>query len=183
MISLGRVLKPAAFMDRDGVLNVDTGYVFRWEDFVWVAGAKDAVKLLNEAGYLVFVVTNQSGIARGYFKEADIVALHCWMNQELGACGAHVDAFYYCPHHPNATSIPYRKVCGCRKPAPGLLLQAMEEWPVDKSGSFLVGDKRSDLEAAIGAGLPGYLFKGSDLFVFIKNLLVKRRGYAFERTW
>ncbi|MFZ5649808.1 MAG: D-glycero-alpha-D-manno-heptose-1,7-bisphosphate 7-phosphatase [Bacillota bacterium] len=171
MISRSKALRPAVFLDRDGVLNVDTGYVFRREDFVWVAGAKEAVRLLNEMGYFVFVVTNQSGIARGYYTEADVAFLHRWVNRELNACGARVDAFYYCPHHPEAAVELYRKACSCRKPAPGLILRALKEWPVDRGRSFLIGDKRRDLEAAAGAGLPGYLFEGPDLYEFVRHIL------------
>ncbi len=91
-------LKPAAFLDRDGVLNRDSGYVWRREDFYWLPGAKRAVKRLNDAGYLVFVVSNQAGVARRLYKPEDVEALHRWVNDELGKSGAHIDAFYYC--HP-----------------------------------------------------------------------------------
>jgi len=182
LISRSKTLKPAAFLDRDGVLNVDTGYVFRREDFVWVAGAKEAVRLLNEMGYFVFVVTNQSGIARGYYTEADVAFLHRWVNRELNVCDARVSAFYYCPHHPEAAVESYRMACKCRKPAPGLLLRALKEWPVDRDRSFLIGDKRIDIEAAAGAGLPGYLFEWPDLYEFVKDLLTRRGDKFFERT-
>lgn len=164
-------LRPAAFLDRDGVLNVDSGYVHRAGDFVWMPGAKEAVKFLNDSGYLVFVVTNQSGVARGYYTEKQVNDLHRWMNAELSRRGARIDAFYYCPHHPREGTGIYKKICTCRKPAPGLLLKASREWPADKRKSFLIGDKESDLQAAAGAGIKGYLFSGGNLLAFVKNIL------------
>jgi len=152
--------RPTAFLDRDGVLNRDTGYVWRPEDFEWLPGAKEAIKLLNDAGYLVIVITNQSGVARGLYGEDDVKRLHGWMNDELGRSGAHIDAFYYCPHHPAEGRAPYRGQCDCRKPAPGMLLQAMREYPIDRAASFMVGDKDIDLEAAKAAGLRGIRVAG-----------------------
>jgi D-glycero-D-manno-heptose 1,7-bisphosphate phosphatase len=150
--------RPAAFLDRDGVLNHDNGYVHRAEDFVWIDGAKAAVKRLNDRGCLVFVVTNQSGIARGLYGPEEVETLHRWMNDQLRAAGAHIDAFYYCPHHPDGVAPGYSIVCDCRKPAPGLLLQAMREWPVQREASFMIGDKAIDMEAAAAAGVTGFRF-------------------------
>lgn len=154
--------RPAAFLDRDGVLNVDKGYIHRAQDFVWIAGAKQAVKQLNGAGYFVFVVSNQSGIARGLYGAAEVEALHRWINDELAVEGAHIDRFYYCPHHPEGVVAEYAIVCDCRKPAPGLLLQAMREWPVEREGSFMIGDKAIDMEAAAAAGVAGFRFHPGD---------------------
>lgn len=162
--------KPAVFLDRDGVLNVDTGYVHRPEEFIWVEGAKEAIKYLNDQGYLVIVVTNQAGVARGYYTERDVHHLHTWINEELALVGAHIDAFYYCPHHAQAGKGAYAVDCGCRKPAPGLLLRALQEWEIDIDKSFMVGDKLSDLEAAEGAGIKGYLFQGGNLYRFFLAL-------------
>ncbi len=150
--------RPAAFLDRDGVLNKDHGYVYRAKEFEWGAGAKKAIKLLNDSGYWVFVVTNQAGSARGYYDAADVERLHRWMNAELGKMGAHIDQFYYCPHHPE-----WDGECDCRKPKPGMLLQAIKDWRVDLSGSFLVGDKMTDLQAAEQAGITGHMFDAMDL--------------------
>lgn len=150
--------RPAAFLDRDGVLNQDTGYVHRARDVVWIEGAKQAVKRLNDRGYFVFVVTNQSGIARGHYGPAEVEALHRWMNEELRAVGAHIDQFYVCPHHPDGIAPGYGIVCDCRKPAPGMLLQAMREWPVRRERSLMIGDKEIDVEAAEAAGIPGIRF-------------------------
>jgi D-glycero-D-manno-heptose 1,7-bisphosphate phosphatase len=156
-------LRPAAFFDRDGVLNVDTGYVSRPDEFAWTPGATDAIQALNAAGYLVFVASNQSGVARGRFTCADVDCLHGWMNRELAHAGARIDAFYYCPHHPTEGSGPYTRECDCRKPKPGLILRACAEWPVDVGRSFLVGNSDRDLEAARRAGVRGVLYDGGDL--------------------
>lgn len=166
--------RPAAFLDRDGVLNVDTGYIYRMESFIWIEGAKEAVRLLNQRGYWVFVVTNQSGVARGYCQEADVQRLHDWINEDLSRIDAHIDAFYYCPHHPEALIESYRQVCDCRKPAPGMILKAMREWPVNRSESFLIGNKEEDLAAADHAGVRSFLFRGSNLYQFVLSILSVR---------
>lgn len=166
-----KTARPAAFLDRDGVLNLDRGYPHRAGQIDWVDGAPAAVALLNRRGYRVFVVTNQSGIARGYYGEEDVRALHRWMADRLAESGARVDAFYYCPHHPTEGAPPYRIACDCRKPRPGMLLQAMAEWPVRREGSFLIGDRETDLAAADAAGIPGHLFPGGDLAAFVARLL------------
>ena len=160
-------LKPALFLDRDGVLNVDKGYVARIEDFEWIPGAKEAVRTFNERGWWVFVVTNQSGIARGFYTEDDMQALHDWMAQELADAGARVDRFYHSPYHPDGEVAAYRKTSIDRKPGPGMLLSAMAEFPVDRDRSFLVGDKETDIQAAKAAGVRGFLFAGGDLKVFL----------------
>jgi D,D-heptose 1,7-bisphosphate phosphatase len=154
--------RPAVFLDRDGVINRDTGYIYRKEDFVWCEGAREGIRRLNDCGYFVFVVTNQAGIARGLYRPADVERLHRWINRELGRIGAHIDRFYFCPHHPTDGSGEYRQVCQCRKPAPGMLLQAMREWPVDRTGSIMIGDKASDMEAAVAAGIAGMLVREGD---------------------
>jgi D-glycero-D-manno-heptose 1,7-bisphosphate phosphatase len=167
----GIVTRPAAFLDRDGVLNLDDGYVHRPESFRWVDGAPAAIKILNDAGYFVIVVTNQAGVARGYYEEADVDRLHRWINEQLRPLGAHVDAFYHCPHHPDGTVAAYARACDSRKPGPGMLLRAMSEWPVRHDGSFIIGDKESDLEAGRRAGIPGYFFPGGDLRALVGRLL------------
>ena len=167
-------LRPAAFLDRDGVLNLDTSYLHRPEDFSWIEGAIGAVKALNVARYLVIVTTNQSGIARGLYEEAAVDALHAWINADLSRHGAHIDAFYYCPHHPQASIARYARDCDSRKPGSGMLLRAMREWPVRKAGSFAIGDKQTDMEAARRAGIPGYLFTGGNLQIFVERILEER---------
>ena len=150
--------RPAAFLDRDGVLNVDSGYVHNIDQLEWIAGAPEAVRLLNEAGYYVLVVTNQSGIARGYFDEAAMHQFHTHMQEVLRSRGAHIDAFYYCPHHPEGTVKELAVRCSCRKPEPGMLEQAAREWPIDLGRSFLIGDKNDDMAAAATFHIRGIKF-------------------------
>lgn len=163
--------RPCAFLDRDGVLNVDAGYTHRPEDLLFVPGAPEAVRRLNEAGYYVIVITNQAGVAKGHFEEAAVHGFHTAMADALAATGAHIDAFYHCPFHEAATVEAYRQADHPdRKPNPGMILKAMAEWPVDSGRSFLIGDMDTDIAAARAAGLPGVLFPGGDLSVFLESL-------------
>jgi D-glycero-D-manno-heptose 1,7-bisphosphate phosphatase len=150
--------RPAAFLDRDGVLNVDHGYVHRPEQLEWVAGAPESVRLLNEAGYYVLVITNQSGVARGFFDEAAVKSFHAHMQDVLNGKGAHIDAFYYCPHHPEGSVKAFAMTCSCRKPGTGMLEQAAREWPIDISKSFFIGDKDHDMAAAAAFKVRGIKF-------------------------
>jgi D-glycero-D-manno-heptose 1,7-bisphosphate phosphatase len=169
----GPPLRPALFLDRDGVLNVDHGYVHRWEDFDWIAGAPDAVRRFNDAGWLVIVITNQSGIGRGYYSEDEMHVLHQRMQAALMDSGARIDAFYYCPQHPDAANAAYRHPDPPdRKPNPGMLLRALAEWPVDRDRSIMVGDKPADLEAALRAGVRGLLFTGGNLDRFLTDAAI-----------
>lgn len=145
--------KPALFLDRDGVLNVDRGYVFRPADLEWVPGAIEAVRQANDRGWYVFVVTNQAGVARGYYAENDIATFHSHMQDVLRSHGAHIDDFRYCPHHPDGSVAAYAKICDWRKPGPGMILDLMKIWPIDAANSLLIGDKATDIEAAHTAGL------------------------------
>ncbi|MBY0227254.1 MAG: HAD-IIIA family hydrolase [Hyphomicrobium sp.] len=164
--------RPAAFFDRDGVLNLDTGYAHRPADLRWMNNAEAAVRYLNDRGYFVFVVTNQAGVAKGLYDESAVVAFHNVMQQHLLERGAHIDAFYYCPYHSDALVPQYRiSEHPDRKPAPGMILRAGREWPIIVESSFLIGDQKTDLEAATAAGLPGYHFDGSDLLGLVKAII------------
>jgi D-glycero-D-manno-heptose 1,7-bisphosphate phosphatase len=165
-------VRPALFLDRDGVLNEDPGYVSRWEDFRWIEGAREAVAAFNAAGWWVFVVTNQSGVGRGYYTEADIHALHAQMSESLAEVGGRIDAYYYCPQHPEALEEAYRHPDPPdRKPNPGMLLKAMADWPVDVARSLMVGDKDGDIEAGRRAGVRALKFEGGDLMAFLASEL------------
>lgn len=164
----------AVFFDRDGVLNVDKKYVHKPVDFEWVDGAREAVKLCNDRGYLTFVVTNQAGVARGYYGIEAVDRLHGWMNEELAAIGAHIDEFQYCPYHENGVVEQWRRASNRRKPAPGMILDCLDGWPVRTEHSFLIGDKPHDLAAASAAGIAGHLFVGQNLEAFIRPLLGRR---------
>lgn len=168
--------KPAVFLDRDGVLNKDHGYVYRPDQIDWIPGAQTAVRRLNDLGYRVIVVTNQAGVAHGHYKEGDVIALHQWMQEGLAISGAFVDAFYYCPYHPQARIGKYRAQHANRKPSPGMILQAFSDLPIRKDQSFLIGDKQTDIEAAKGAGIPGFLFPGGNLARFLDHLLRSEAG-------
>lgn len=145
--------RKAAFLDRDGVINLDRAYVHRWEDFAFVPGAVQAMRRLQEAGYALVIVTNQSGLARGLYTEAQYQALNQRMLQALAEAGVQVQAVYHCPHHPKGTVAELAIDCDCRKPAPGMILRALREHGLSAAESFMVGDKPSDIQAARAAGL------------------------------
>ena len=161
----------AAFFDRDGVLNVDKSYLYKIEDLEWIDGAKEALAYLTQQGYTVFVVTNQSGIARGYYTVDDMNKLHEFMAQQVAAAGGKIEKFYYCPHLPEGKIAEYAVECDCRKPNPGLILRAFEEYDIDKDAAFLIGDKPRDVESAEAAGIKGYLFSGGNLLNFVKEIV------------
>jgi D-glycero-D-manno-heptose 1,7-bisphosphate phosphatase len=166
---------PAAFLDRDGVVNYDDGYVSTKERIRWMPNAAKAIRRLNEHGYFVFLFTNQSGVARGMFTEDQLNALHGWMRQELLLQGARIDDIRYCPHHPDGTVEGYRQDHHWRKPSPGMLLDLMDSWPVRQRGSFVIGDRKSDIEAANAAGLSGFLFVEGDLDAFVAKIMSEMR--------
>ena len=167
---------PSVFLDRDGVLNKDIGYVHKPSQINWIPGAKEAVALLKNQGYLVFVVTNQSGIARGLYTEDEVEHLHAWMNGELsGSGGSFIDDFRYSPFHPDFENETYASFKNWRKPNPGMILDLMEKWPVDNRQSFLIGDRQSDIKAAEAANISGFLFNGGDLLTFVEAILASRK--------
>lgn len=153
MSARARPLRPAAFLDRDGVINVDHGYVCRREDFEFVPGALDGARRLHALGYALVVTTNQSGIGRGLYTERDFAELSGWMRERFAEAGAPLAGIYFCPHHPTEADDAYRVACACRKPAPGMLLDAAEQLGLDLGRSVMFGDRASDLEAARAAGV------------------------------
>ena len=149
----------AVFLDRDGVINVDHGYVSTWAQFEFLPGVPEALRELQDAGYLLIIVSNQSGIGRGYYSEADVASLNQAIAQHLdSAVGVVLSGFYHCPHHPTEAVGEFRRQCDCRKPAPGMIRQAVLDHGIDVKTSLLVGDKDSDIEAGRAAGV-ARLFK------------------------
>ena len=143
----------AAFIDRDGVINEERNYVHRVADFVLLPGVVQGLTLLRDAGYRLIVVTNQAGIARGYFDQVEMDRLHNHLRAQLAEHGVVLDAIYFCPHHPQGTIRPLAIQCECRKPSPGMLLQAAMDFDLDLASSVLIGDKLSDLQAGKRAGV------------------------------
>ena len=161
----------AIFFDRDGTLNVDAGYLHEIDKFRWIDGAIDTIKFCNDNNYLAIVITNQSGVARGYFTEDDVNNLHKYMNDELAKAGAHIDAFYYCPHHVNAAVEAYRIDCECRKPKSKMIEDACKKFNIDKKQSLMIGDMLRDVECGENAGVRGILFEGNNIFDCLMNVL------------
>lgn len=163
--------KKAVFFDRDGVLNVDSGYLHSMDQLQWIDGARETIAWLTGEGWLTFVVTNQSGVARGYYSEQDVRNLHLEMNKAFKQYGGRITEFYYCPHLPGAIVSRYNKVCSCRKPAPGMILEAMQKYGLSTERCFLFGDGERDIEAAQRAGIRGFLFRGGNLESFVRKML------------
>ena len=150
-------MERVVFLDRDGTLNEEVCYLYRPEDLHILPGVGEALRMLKEAGYRLVVVTNQAGVARGYYTEEDVRRLHLHMNRLLERDGAGIDAFYYCPHHPEHGIGEYKKDCECRKPKTGMFLRAEKDFPADKEHSFMVGDKLIDVEAGKNYGVRAVL--------------------------
>ena len=163
------ISKKAVFFDRDGTLNVDTHYLYRPEEFVWIEGAVEAIKYCNDCGYLAVVITNQSGVARGYYQEEDILKLFDWMNQQLAQQDAHLDGIYYCPHYVKGSVPRYSIECDCRKPKPGMLFRAAEEMGISLKDSYLIGDSDRDIACAEAAGAAGIKYEGGSLLDCLKK--------------
>ena len=166
-----RLARPALFLDRDGVCNIDHGWVGTRDRFEWMPGAKAAIRLAHARGWHVFVVTNQSGVARGLYDEAAVQDLHRWMLEEVLRAGGTIDDVRYCPFHPEAAVPAYRRSSSWRKPQPGMVLDLLRAWDLDPGRCVLVGDQATDMAAAAAAGVAGYLFGGGDLAEFVRPIL------------
>jgi D,D-heptose 1,7-bisphosphate phosphatase len=151
--------RQAVFLDRDGTINEEVGYLDRMEKLQLIPGAAEAIRLINKSGMKTVVITNQSGVARGFFDEAFVEKTHTHLRDILRVKGALIDAFYFCPHHPTEGRAEYLKICDCRKPAPGMLLRAAEELRIDTHRSYMVGDTLKDIEAGVRAGAQGILVR------------------------
>jgi len=159
------------FFDRDGVLNKDTGYVHKSRDFIWLNGAKKAIKYLNDNNYKIIIITNQSGIGRGYYKEKNVVALHRWINKDLKKIKAKIDDFYFCPFHYKNGIGKYKKRSFDRKPNPGMIFKAIKKWNVNKEKSFMIGDSLNDKIASKRANIKFFYKKNYSLLKQIKEIL------------
>ena len=146
-------MQKAVFLDRDGVINVDKSYVYKQEDFEFCEGVFEALQHFKRLGYLLIIVTNQSGIGRGYYREEDFQSLSAWMKQELLHVNIVIDAIYHCPHAPEVG-------CECRKPKSGMFQEAIRDFDIDVRASWMIGDKQSDIEAALGAGIEQTIMLG-----------------------
>ncbi len=150
-------MTPAIFMDRDGTVSYEVGYVNHLDRYAIMPGTAEAIAKINASGFLAVVITNQAGVARGYFKEELIGRVHEKLKRLLAVKGAHLDGIYYCPHHPDVGDPPYRQRCTCRKPEPGMIITAQKDLNIDLSASYIIGDSIKDIETGINAGVKGIL--------------------------
>jgi D-glycero-D-manno-heptose 1,7-bisphosphate phosphatase len=169
--------RKAAFLDRDGVINVDHGYVSSPEQFEFIDGVFDACRHLQQQGYLLIVVTNQSGIGRGYYNEQQFHSLTDWMKAQFESHGVTLTDVFFCPHHPVNANPPYQIDCDCRKPAPGMLLQAIEKYQIDPNQSLMLGDKKADMQAAKAAGV------GRKVLVLSGQTLTAEDQASADEVW
>ncbi len=156
-------MQKALFLDRDGVINIDSGYVSKKEEFIFCDGVFSALRYFQDKGYLLFVITNQSGIGRGYYSEEDFISLSAWMCEELKKQGIKISKIYHCPHAPELK-------CECRKPKPKMILQACAEFNIDLQQSIMIGDKLSDVEAGASAGIEKLFLIGEEKGNFYENV-------------
>lgn len=166
-------MKKILFLDRDGILNEDVAYLHGIYDLRWVPHIVDALLYAKHLGYEFIVVTNQSGVARGYFTVDDVEFLHNYMRDYLEKAGIPILHMYYCPHLPEGTVAEYAVECNCRKPKSGMIFQAMADYDIDREKSFLIGDSQRDIACARGAGIRGYLYNGGNIYTFVKDILDK----------
>ncbi len=150
---INNINQAAIFLDRDGVINYDHGYVYKISDFIFIPDVFEACKQFTDSGYQLIIITNQSGIARGYYSEHDFHLLNQWMLQQFKLNAVNITAVYYCPHHPVDGSGKYKIECNCRKPKPGMILQAVQEYQINLSQSILIGDNLRDIKAGKAAGV------------------------------
>ena len=165
-----------AFLDRDGVINyskVKNGYIGKIRDFKWIKGSKKTIKYLKSKNFRVVIVTNQSGVARGYFSIKDVYKLHAYLQSELKKFGTKVDKIFFCPFHKDGIIKKYKKNSNLRKPGVGMFLKTKKIWKIDKENSFIIGDQKTDMEFAKKSGIKGYLFNKKNLYKFIKKLDIK----------
>jgi D-glycero-D-manno-heptose 1,7-bisphosphate phosphatase len=161
-----------AFLDRDGVINsnnFNNGYIANPINFRWIPGAKKAIKLLKNKGFKVVVVSNQSGVARGFFKISDVRKLHLFIQNQLKLINTKIDAFFFCPYHQDGVIKRFKKNSNLRKPKIGMFRLVQKKWKIIKKKSFIIGDQTTDMEFAKKAGIRGYLFKSKNLFYYIKS--------------
>ena len=166
-------LSKIVFLDRDGVINLsnlNNGYVGSLKHFRWVPGAVKAIKYLNDKNYKVVVVTNQSGVARGFFSIKDVKTIHSYIQKKLKENDAKIDKFYFCPFHKNGIIKKYKKNSSLRKPNIGMFRLAQKRWNIDNNNSFMIGDQKTDIEFAKRAKIKGYLFNEKNLYKFIKKI-------------
>ncbi len=182
-------MSKVVFLDRDGTINEEVNYLHRPEELKFLDGVPEAIKLLKDNGFKIIVVTNQAGVARGYYTCKDVEDLHSFMNEELEKTGTGIDAFYYCPHHPTEGTGEYRVKCDCRKPGTGLFKRAEEDFDVDKAHSYMIGDNIIDIEAGVNYGVPSILvgtgygkkFKEEAPYDFYAETLMDAAGYIIAR--
>ena len=176
-------MKKAIFLDRDGTINIEKEYLYKICDFEFLPGVIDALQILQKAGYLLIIITNQSGIARGFYSENDFHTLNQWMTDELRRKGIFIDKVYYCPHYPEAKIEKYRLACECRKPGLGMFMQAVKEFDIDLGKSFTIGDKLRDCELCRSTACRGYLISENEeeeIITDVKNAHYKNVKYKMN---
>lgn len=173
----------AVFLDRDGTLNVEKHYLSKIEDFEYLPGVIEGLRKLQDAGYLLIIITNQSGIARGYFTEDDFLVLNDWMISDLDRHGIYISKVYYCPHHPNASIVKYKKNCSCRKPSLELFYRAINEFSIDIDNSWAIGDKIRDCSICLTSGCHGILVGNQEKTEIIQEVkLGKYKNVYYAST-
>jgi D-glycero-D-manno-heptose 1,7-bisphosphate phosphatase len=171
-----------AFLDRDGVINSNKpkkGYIGSLKDFKWIPGAIKAIQNLNKKNYKVVVVSNQSGVARGFFSIKDVKRIHFYIQKKLKKNEAKIDAFYFCPYHKDGIIKKYKKKSSLRKPNIGMFHLAIKRWNIDRKNSFMIGDQKTDIEFARRAKIKGYLFKKKNLYRFIENKIFNKKNLTY----